>query len=54
MTVNVRGNVVKQAKAAGYHAYYANGVTAVEVKTYDESKARMIAEQFGKVLYMFT
>ncbi len=53
MTVNVKGNVVNAAKAAGYHAYYANGVTAIETKTYDKEQARKIAERFGRVLYIF-
>jgi len=58
-TVNVAdatGQVVGEAKAAGYHAYHAytaNGVTAIEIKARNRIKARSIASQFGKVLYIF-
>lgn len=49
-TCNVKGNCVYSAKAAGFHAYHANGVTAVEVKA---ASARAIASRFGEVLYVF-
>lgn len=52
-TCNVQGNVVDQAKQAGYHAYYANGVTAIEVKALNARAARSIAQHFGKVLHVF-
>lgn len=51
-TCNVQGNVVDQAKQA-YHAYYANGVTAIEIKALNARAARALAQHFGKVLYVF-
>lgn len=54
MTINVRGNVVAQAEAAGYHAYYADGVTAVEVGKVTEREAHGIARVMGWiVLHIF-
>ena len=52
-TCNVQGNVVTAAENAGYHAYYADGVTAIEIPATSKRDARRIAAQFGKVLYVF-
>ena len=52
-TVNVQGNVVNEAKAEGYRAYYANDVTAIEIKTLTKKDAKHMAEIFGQVLYIF-
>jgi hypothetical protein len=52
-TVNVLGNHVTNAKAKGYHAYYANNVTAIEIKAKSKEEAASIARQFGRVLYVF-
>jgi hypothetical protein len=52
-TCNVAGNVVQRAKDAGYHAYYASGVTAIEIGPCSKSAAHRIASQFGTVLYIF-
>lgn len=55
-TVNVKdddGSAANHAKSCGYHAYHANGVTAIETKANTKAEARRIARQFGKVLYVF-
>lgn len=53
-TVNVEGDKTKEAKLAGFHAYYANGVTAVEIQARNRKQARDIAVLNGwKVLYIF-
>lgn len=53
-TVNVAGNVVRKAKEHGWHAYYANGVTAIEIPAANKKAAKDAAEWFGwKVLYVF-
>jgi hypothetical protein len=52
-TCNVQGDCVVEAKDAGYHAYYASGVTAIEVKAKNKRGAWSIASRFGKVLYIF-
>ena len=52
-TVNVAGDCVAAAERAGYHAYYASGVTAIEVGYCTKREARSRAAQFGKVLYIF-
>lgn len=52
-TVKVTGNVVAEAKAWGYHAYYANGVTTIETGLMIKASARKRCRQFGEVLYIF-
>lgn len=53
-TVNTSGNNVTYAKECGYNAYYANNVTAIEIKSSSKSEAKRIAESMGfKVLYVF-
>jgi len=53
-TVNTSGNNVQIAKRCGYHAYYANGVTAIEVKAKNKRDARSIVTKLGvQVLYVF-
>lgn len=53
-TVNCRGNIVSKAKSKGYHAYYANGVTAVEIKADSKAEALRIARRYGWfALYVF-
>ncbi len=52
-TVNVSGDKVNTASGFGYHAYYANGVTAVEIPNVTKAEAHRIASQIGKVLYIF-
>lgn len=52
-TVNVKGNVVSEAKAAGYYAYYADGITAIEIKATNKKIARSIASNFGSVEFIF-
>ena len=45
---------VTDIKAMGYHAYYANGIIAVEISAQDEAQAKQIAEGLGmQVLYAF-
>jgi hypothetical protein len=53
VTANVLGDCVQAAKQQGYHAYYANGVTAVETRATTGQAARKIAAQFGTVLFIF-
>lgn len=55
-TVNIEdkdGEAMKLAKQVGYHAYHADGVTAIETLERDKAKAEFIASRFGKVLYAF-
>lgn len=52
-TVNTQGNNVEIAKNKGYHAYYANGVTAIEVKAKSKKEAKRKISFFAKVLYVF-
>lgn len=52
-TCNVRGNVVAEAKDAGYNAYFANGTTAIEIPAATKSEATALAARFGKVQYVF-
>ena len=52
-TVNVSGDKVVMAKEKGYHAYYANNVTAIEIMAFNKRRAKKIASQFGTVLYVF-
>jgi hypothetical protein len=55
-TVNVSdnsGDARENAKEAGYHAYSASGITAIEIKAANKKEAKAIASQFGKVLYVF-
>ena len=53
-TVNVRGGMVSVAEIMGWHAYYANGVTAIEIPATSEQDARHKAERVGlEVLYVF-
>lgn len=52
-TVNVRGNVVAMANYCRYHAYYANGITAIEIWANNKLEAVRTAHQFGTVLYAF-
>lgn len=51
-TVNILGELSKK-DTYPYNSYYANGVTAIELKAKDKREARQIASQFGKVLYVF-
>ena len=56
MTVNISdkdGKAMLAALAAGYHAYTADGTTAIETGASTREKAREIAEQFGVVLFIF-
>ena len=56
MTVNIEdkdGSGIQLALQAGYHAYHANGITAIETKARDRAEARRIASQFGKILYIY-
>lgn len=52
-TCNVEGNVVAMAESAGYHAYYANGVTAIEVRAKSKTEAAKVAGRLAKVLHVF-
>lgn len=53
-TVNVNGDKVQEAKSLGFHAYYSNGVTAVEINAENARDARQIATIHGfAVLYVF-
>ena len=53
-TVNCAGNIVNEAKAAGFHAYYANGITAVEITAISKAQAHKIASANGwRALYVF-
>ena len=56
-TVNTEGNNVNLAKEYGYHAYYANGITAIEIRAENEIKAEYIAQRIigkhKKVYYVF-
>lgn len=55
-TVNIRDpnkEGMELAKAAGYHAYHARGVTAIETLAKEPDKAENIAQDFGEVLYVF-
>jgi hypothetical protein len=52
-TVNTQGNNVAAAKSAGYRAYYANGITAIEITAVSKNVAKHIGEEFGKVLFIF-
>jgi len=53
-TVNTSGNNVQMAKDHGYHAYYANGVTAIEVKASNVANAKRIIKLMRlNVLYVF-
>lgn len=55
-TVNVRGGsiIVSRAKAAGFHAYHANGVAAIEIKALNKTEAERIARVFSsRVYYVF-
>ncbi len=55
-TVNIRDHNkegMELAKAAGYHVYHANGVTAIETLATEKDKAEDIAKDFGVVLYIF-
>jgi len=53
-TVNVKGGMVSTAEIVGWHAYYANGVTAVEIQATSKQDAKRKAERVGlEVLYVF-
>jgi hypothetical protein len=54
-TVNVEGgaNTVSLAKFAGYNAYHATGVAAIEIPASNKGDAKKIARQFGRVLYVY-
>ena len=53
-TVNVAGNQVANAKAEGYNAYHASGVTAVEIPATGKADAGRKARKAGfKVLFVF-
>lgn len=52
-TCNVRGDKVRKAKERGYHAYYANGVTAIEITAHSKSTVRRIISKWAEVLYIF-
>jgi hypothetical protein len=53
-TVNVNGDKVQEAKSLGLHAYYADGVTAIEVPAENKWDARSKATIHGfVVLYVF-
>ena len=44
-TVNTLGNNVEVAKNAGFNAYHANGVTAIEVPAKNKAEARQIVKR---------
>lgn len=44
-TVNTLGNNVELAKLHGLNAYYANGVTAIEVPAMNAREARAIVDR---------
>ena len=53
-TVNTEGNNIRLANLAGYHAYYADNVTAIELKAVDKNRAKLLIKNLGlKVLYIF-
>lgn len=53
-TVNTEGDNRDIARSAGYHAYYANGVTAIEITAQNKREAGNKARALGcKVLYIF-
>ena len=53
-TVNVNGDKVQEAKSLGLHAYYANGITAIEIAAENAQDAKQIATTHGfVVLYVF-
>ena len=56
-TVNTEGNNVDVAKRLGFHAYYADGVTAIEVHAKDKREARSIVRSIignvPKIYYVF-
>lgn len=56
MTVNIEDKNktgMQLALDAGYNAYHANGITAIETKAGSRAEARYIAAQFGKILYIY-
>jgi hypothetical protein len=52
-TCSVCGDVKDLAAVYGYHAYYADGVTVIEIRARDKREARLLAGFFGSVLYVF-
>jgi hypothetical protein len=53
-TVNTLGDNRITAGRAGYHAYYANDVTAIEVQAKNKKEAGRIVRALGLiVLYIF-
>ena len=55
-TVNVKdndGSAKRRAQSDGYHAYSADGVTAIETNEKTEKRARKVASRYGKVLYAY-
>jgi hypothetical protein len=53
-TVNTSGDNVGLAERLGYHAYYANGVTAIELQSSNKANARKLIASLGlKVLFIF-
>lgn len=52
-TVNVEGNAVAAAQDKGYHAYYADNITAIEIECRSKREARQIGRNFGKVKIVF-
>ena len=56
-TVNTEGDNVATAAYYGYHAYHADGVTAIEIKAKNAREAELIAKRiigtYRKVYYAF-
>ena len=53
-TVNVRGSRISVAEIMDWHAYYANGVTAIEIPAANEQDAKAKATRLDlDVLYVF-
>lgn len=54
VTVNVKGDQRDRADELGYHAYYADGVTAIEIQSTSVPNAMNMAEIHGfDVLYAY-
>ena len=52
-TVDTSGNNVQIAHEKGYHSYYANNVTAIEIQAKNKKQAKTIISKFCNVLYVF-
>lgn len=54
-TINVKGNLVNLAKEKGYNAYYADNITAIEIKANNKIEAKRIIKRItnAKICYVF-